>query len=55
MTTLFSSTAILPFCYLVFLKNVKCIFKLLPTKTHLQYLSFGLLKDSFIVSINMQQ
>ena len=42
-----SSTVIyiLLFYYLVFLKNVKYIFKLLQTETHLQYLCSGLLKD----------
>ena len=48
--SIFSSTAIFQFYYLVFLKNVKCIFKLLQTETHLQYLCSGLLKDSSICS-----
>ena len=44
--SVFSSRAMLPFYYLVFLKNVKCIFKLLQTETYLQYLCSGLLKGS---------
>ena len=44
--SVFSSTAILPFYYLVFLKNVKHIFKLRQTETHLQYICSGLLKNS---------
>ena len=42
--SVFSSTAILPFYCLVFLKKFKCIFKLLQTDTHLRYLYSGLLK-----------
>jgi hypothetical protein len=44
-SSVFSSTAIMPFSHLVFSKNVICIFKLLLNQTHSQYLCSDLLKD----------
>ena len=53
--SVFSSAGILPFYYLVFLKNVKLIFKLRQTETHLQYLCSGLLKDSSFQSTRSRE